>query len=544
MPGILIADDTPLIRSALSKIIAESNLGIEPVLEASDGDEAIEKATQHKPDIILMDIRMPGTCGLSASEEILKQLPNTKIIILTAYNEFAYAQKAVHLGVHEYLLKPVRPARLLSVLTDLAADLESAKKKAGRHSNEPERQEKENWISRHFVETTLVQHLTRGSTPEEYSVHACLSYLEKRISWPAVLVFGIEQEIQSDSGEPMRICAELARTVENAFPNSSTILTGCHTPDTVVAVISTGHTLATNEQITEFAESVAEKVSETLETPVTVGVGRRLSHLHQIPVSYTEAYSAAKATSPSPSGNGSEKKTDVRLGSSAGTTAEDESTRYLAVEKRLIEAVRLHDRRAAEKSLNEILNHLERRYGDSLHTTMNHCAEIMAVVAHDIGSSHGCELEILKTLDRRVTELAVTDTVNGVRNWALSYLTELLSIQTSRNEEKDPVQAALEYLHNHYARPDISLTDLASAVNLSASHLASLIRTKTGMSYVRNLTAIRIDHAKRLLRRTNYSVADIAYMVGYRNVTNFYRLFQREVSVTPGAFRENLESIR
>jgi two-component system response regulator YesN len=73
---------------------------------------------------------------------------------------------------------------------------------------------------------------------------------------------------------------------------------------------------------------------------------------------------------------------------------------------------------------------------------------------------------------------------------------------------------------------------------LSPSHLASLLKERLGLSYITYLTSIRIEQAKKLLRTTDLTVAAIAERVGYPNVTNFYRLFQRETGLTPGAYRQ------
>lgn len=109
MYKLMIVEDEPLERLALRKIILKLFFNITIVEDAKNGTEAVEKAKMLRPDIILMDIRMPETTGLEAQERIIKVLPNVRTIILTAYSEFDYAQKAIKYGVIDYLLKPVRP---------------------------------------------------------------------------------------------------------------------------------------------------------------------------------------------------------------------------------------------------------------------------------------------------------------------------------------------------------------------------------------------------------------------------------------------------
>lgn len=108
----MIAEDEILEIKALKIILEKNYNNIEIIEEAKTGSEAIVIAKKFKPDIILMDIKMPEKTGLEAQEIILKFLPNVKTIILTAYDDFAFAQNAIRLGVVDYLLKPAKPLRL------------------------------------------------------------------------------------------------------------------------------------------------------------------------------------------------------------------------------------------------------------------------------------------------------------------------------------------------------------------------------------------------------------------------------------------------
>lgn len=108
----MIVEDEPLERIGLRKIIQRDCHNIELLEDSKNGIEAIDNAKKYRPDIILMDIRMPEMTGLEAQQRIYQSLPLTKTIILTAYSDFNYAQEAIKHGVHDYLLKPIRPVDL------------------------------------------------------------------------------------------------------------------------------------------------------------------------------------------------------------------------------------------------------------------------------------------------------------------------------------------------------------------------------------------------------------------------------------------------
>jgi len=101
---VLLADDHPVVREGLQTMLATTP-DIEVVAEASDGLDAIEKANEHQPDVVLMDIRMPNLDGLEATRRIKSQLTSTSVIILTVYDNDAYIVDAVRAGASGYLLK-------------------------------------------------------------------------------------------------------------------------------------------------------------------------------------------------------------------------------------------------------------------------------------------------------------------------------------------------------------------------------------------------------------------------------------------------------
>lgn len=113
---ILIADDEKTIAHGLENLINSYKLGIQTIFLAQDGLEAIELVEEYRPEIILMDINMPRLNGLDSIEEIKIISPRSKIIIISGYDEFSYAQRAIELGVFAYLLKPINYKKFKDIL--------------------------------------------------------------------------------------------------------------------------------------------------------------------------------------------------------------------------------------------------------------------------------------------------------------------------------------------------------------------------------------------------------------------------------------------
>lgn len=126
MYKILLVDDEPRIRHGLKHCIPWKQLGFSVEGEAEDGKQALELALEHCPDLILTDIRMPDMDGLDFIESIRNVGLHSLIIIISGYSDFDYAQRAIHYGVTDYLLKPIEEERLYDCILNCVKKLELA----------------------------------------------------------------------------------------------------------------------------------------------------------------------------------------------------------------------------------------------------------------------------------------------------------------------------------------------------------------------------------------------------------------------------------
>lgn len=115
---VLIADDHEVVRRGLQTLLKDTDIKF--VGEAANGDQAVEQTAKHKPDVVLLDIRMPGTDGLGAMEMIKKKSPNTKIVVLSTYDNPTYIARSVSLGASDYVLKGSARKDIVQAITRAA----------------------------------------------------------------------------------------------------------------------------------------------------------------------------------------------------------------------------------------------------------------------------------------------------------------------------------------------------------------------------------------------------------------------------------------
>jgi len=120
MIRVLVADDQALVRDGFRMILDEQE-DIEVVGEAADGLEAVARARELRPDLVLMDVRMPGRDGLEATRELLRELPETHVLILTTFDLNEYVYEAMRAGASGFLLKDVPRRQLIEGVRTVAA---------------------------------------------------------------------------------------------------------------------------------------------------------------------------------------------------------------------------------------------------------------------------------------------------------------------------------------------------------------------------------------------------------------------------------------
>ena len=117
--NVVIADDHEVVRKGLVGLLAGSDVKI--VAEAASGDEAIKLTKKHKPDVLLLDIRMPGTDGLAALERVRNDMPGVRVVMLSTFDNPTYVARAVAGGAHDYILKGSTRAELINSISGAAA---------------------------------------------------------------------------------------------------------------------------------------------------------------------------------------------------------------------------------------------------------------------------------------------------------------------------------------------------------------------------------------------------------------------------------------
>ncbi len=286
MYRILIADDEALEREGLEWIIQRMMPDTFQVIHADNGRTAIERAEEHRPHIVMMDVNMPGIQGLAAIREIKERLPDTKFVLVTAYDYFAYAKEALTLGVKEYLLKPAKREQIVSVLEELITELKLEKKRrkdelALKHKLSQLLPLVENELSLMFmVDQTL------DTNAEQLS-----EWLDFPLDQGCAIVVAFPEHAHSQTQQKMY---DIIRSFANT--NESSCIVSSLIERHMAIFLGKGfrvHDDLWKAEIIRFGEKLAKLTKRQFENDVSIGIGTLGSGAEGFRKSYFEAVFAS-----------------------------------------------------------------------------------------------------------------------------------------------------------------------------------------------------------------------------------------------------------
>ena len=150
MIKVLIVEDEIGTRNLLKIIVKWEELHMKIIGEASNGREALFHMEKELPDLVVTDIKMPVMSGIELAEEIMKKYPSVKVIIITAYDEFKYAQQAIRAGAADFILKPMKRQEVKEALLKVSGQIEKEEE-----SSTDVMEQVRNYLEEHFAESEL-----------------------------------------------------------------------------------------------------------------------------------------------------------------------------------------------------------------------------------------------------------------------------------------------------------------------------------------------------------------------------------------------------
>ena len=519
MYSVRVVDDEARQREAVIKSVDWQGAGFNVVGDAENGIEALEQLEKLEPDLILTDIKMPLMTGLELARKAREVRPATKLVILSGYDDFEYAQEAFKYNVIRYLLKPISAQELGDELVKIREemDYEFEQLKSGTSDEN---------TSIRLEKAEFLLPLLLGTGDDNYPDEVLLQTAKR---------LGI---VKSDG--------DCFSVVVSKFKNlQGKNVTESHHMDFVNAIVgkyADCESFLVNGRIVTLVTSTPADMSTKLRLPViemvqsakkllsqkcTIGISQTVDRPSLLAFACTQAITARRYTS---DGAG-----DIRY---INDQEPKSSFEYEAVDKsvdRLEQLLKVGTKQEINDYLEEILAGKSRGGIDYL---------IIQILA----TAHRC-VSVLSDANA-LSELFSSNNFITSRlsfDYNERYKKELISLclnardmisRSQRHESESICDKALQIINNEYMNEDLSLTDASEKIGVSPNYLSALIKKTKSQNFVSLVTERRMKAASDLLLCTSMKIFEISQKCGYSDQHYFSYCFKRYYGMSPNKYRE------
>lgn len=510
MLKVLVVDDEPIIREGLRTIIDWAEYGFEICAEAVNGKDGMIKARELKPDLIIVDIKMPGMDGLQMIEEIKKMGNRSRVIILTGYSDFKYAQKGIEFGVESYVLKPIEEDELIERVTKVFQSLMEEKK--GREV-----------ISESMVlfREKMIEKLIRGPKNIESFIEKAVS-LGLELQWSSFQLVLIAIEIGEDSLKEKvktELTDQLCRN-GNGYAFELDGYTGTLMKNSPFAVNSGPLEVLTN------------RFKAVYKTDITIAVGPGVERVQDIPASYKLVYRLMEDRFVH--GTGKILRYEILENDTEKKGRAPDLKKWMEA---LYAAVYANNRGNILSVLEEIGSQNVGE-GHSEKIIKMNMAQVFTYISGRLEMEDKALWDTLKWKRDPLTDMREVHSKTNLQQlleYSHSRLTAL-SDEIAKSRPDDVMLKILDYILKNYQR-DIKLETIAQTFNYNSAYLGKLFKGYTGEYFNTYLDKVRVEKAKQFLKE-DFKIYQIAEKVGYDNINYFNSKFKKYVGVSPSAYKK------
>lgn len=534
MYKVVIADDEKKVCQLIYMLVDWKSLDMEVVGVVNNGYEVLEKVREYSPDIIITDIRMPGLNGLDMIKEVSKNDNKPEFIIISGYREFQYAQTAVHYGVNQYLLKPIKKEELFGTLQALREKFQRKNERISKEESlKKSLEDNKSKIQKGLFTEVLLKggfrkrNLTLDSVNEEYK------YAFKEGSFLVVCI-KLDHTDRVYNNNTQILEEKSNHLIREGLSNLCYDMGVLYMNGVVYCVLN-----YEKDKITSLKKQIKSLLNDGIlqdviyqQLDATVGVGLPVDYIDGIFESFRQAEYAYQQRLL----NGTSKVLEYPQ-QYKGSLADSQV--FIDFNKSFIFNVNNLNLDGIVKDIQLLKKNLLDRTETTGHEILQMTKEV-------------CNLYMLCM---RTNNLNVKNEDNFVREYSI-YADECNSIQELFKHLKDtvcdsiseiiedrkqettkPIRIAKQYVEENYMK-SVTIEEIGTKVGFSSNHFSTIFKKETGVTFLEYLSSVRMKHAKDLLKEGNMSIAVICEEVGYSDVKYFTKSFHKHTGLKPNEYRK------
>ncbi|MCD7735657.1 MAG: response regulator [Lachnospiraceae bacterium] len=509
--------------------------GYTVVGDAGDGEQALPMIRETRPDVLITDIKMPFMDGLALSGLVSKEIPNTKIIIISGYDDFEYARQAIRIGVEQYLLKPITKVTLIKALGEVSEKINSEREQESYMERfRSEVQEYEQFSRRRFFEEIVtgqlsVEEIYEKANQQGIAIHA-QSY--------NILMYSITaRHGQQGDSAVSEALQEAHDGLTHFFMMYPEYLMFRWNIQTYAVLIKAGH--GQMEELTGRCLDTIRMHVLPIESRAEwhVAIGEETTRLSGLPACFDEVSRIYACRHLLDGRNVLTRENTLALMEceQEGSLKNIDMSQFdPSVLRRFLENGQ------SDELDNFIDEYIGKTHGAAISRLF--CQYLMLNVRFTaIAYLESLGYEQKEFIDdfpnvqlaaRGLTDVELKEYIRSILARAFE-----LKEKKSKNQSKTVILQALEYIDRNFTDETISLKEVAGYVNVSANYFSAVFSQEMQQTFVEYLTGKRMERAKELLRGSDLRSAEVAARVGYKDPHYFSFVFRKTQGCTPRDYR-------
>lgn len=525
---VVIADDEILTLQLLQKVIDWESLDITIAGVAQNGIEAQGIIEQSSPQILITDIRMPKMDGLELIKWTKKYDSKIKVIILSAYGEFEYAQKALENGVIEYLLKPIDEDKLYDLVKKLKKEINQELKEQRSLSNVKKIESRKIFKELLYpCDITKINDINNIQSKIGYREYRLINLNVDNLSYDDYMKFS---ELKDKEINDITDFIELS--LKESHENINVIVTEGYFGEWMVIMGFTD--IEESNSITRY-EKLTEELIHIFSSKIGIECYASISMPHN---TVGEIYKAYYETLDLIKYRFYLDDKSVLSNKTAHMKINLKELRLIDQQKKLLEYLNKHDEKEAINLLTEIFQEINDNGALEPDKIYDFCYESIVLVRHKFCAGKINSKVMFLVEDITIESLKSYRTLVELKDYMIGLFKNIINhlITIEEKESSRLIQRAKEYISKNY-NSSITLDDICEYVSVSKSYFCYMFKREMGNSIWNYLTFYRIEKAKELLQTTDMKNYEISYSIGYENPSYFTKTFRKLTGMTPQEFK-------
>lgn len=537
MHTIVVVDDEYYFRQAMKQYLSQWKDEYQFVGESKNGKEGLELIRKLRPDIVLMDINMPVMGGLEVIQELAdgksKGESQRKIILLTGYDEFEYARKAVHLGVFDYLLKPIDKQQLKKCLDKASSQIEAEKLRSARIMELEIRQ----YIATPMIRAHFVNKVFSAENGTDWSEMEGMARkildLQEENRWMVFILdaYFDEKEHASERGVSFYYFMVSNILTELFGDRGIQCMTSVNQESLYVIVTGKLSVRDLESVVAEVQEYFLDFIKQKLPLGFLISVGPAKEQLWDIGESVHEACVVQSFML-------MYGKTGIYNRSHLNLSYVKLSDFFGDRSSQIILFIRTVNISAMEALVREIFSEMKKN-------------EVQPeIVLRRASAMVSCAFEVFQFTEENLTgddkfvptfppKFSAGD-IDQIQAEVLRYITDIMKMMGERIADKKrslPVKV-MSYIEENYHRYDLSLSELSKVFGVSKTILCQQFKETAKMTIGEYILQIRMVRARKMFDEGYHNVVYVAEKCGYEDAGYFSKCFKKYFNISPRDYCE------